>query len=193
MPNNHVFNSFHNPVFTHSTNTYTDPGIVSPPENGASRAGSLFSITGSASALVVLSLISAVITLKVTNPGGSGKTVYVSRIGISIGGSSLLSALSGSASFQKGGTLSSPTTLTPTNNNFNSSAVSVMTAQSSTAAPTGGTTFNAVQLAPGGLTQEYTGSIIVPPGNSITVSVTSSSSSVGLTITSSANISWWEA
>ncbi|WP_282938418.1 hypothetical protein [Paenibacillus sp. RC67] len=193
MPNKNVFNTLNNPVFTESVNTYQAPGIVSPPESGASKAGSLFSITGSASALVVLSLISAVITLKITNPAASGKTVYVSRIGISIGGSSLLSALSGSSTFLSGGTLTSPTTLTPTNNNFNSSSTSVMTAQSSTSAPTGGTTFTTIQMAPGVFAQDYVGSIIVPPGSSLTVSVTSSSSSVGLTITSSANITWWEA
>ncbi|MGZ4161576.1 MAG: hypothetical protein ACXVNF_12395 [Neobacillus sp.] len=49
------------------------------------------------------------------------------------------------------------------------------------------------QLAPGPFSQDYTGRIIVPPGSSLAVSVTASSSTVGLTITSAVNISWWEA
>ncbi|HBS45170.1 MAG TPA: hypothetical protein DEA91_13180, partial [Paenibacillus sp.] len=83
-------------------------------------------------------------------------------------------------------------TLTPTNNNLGSSATSAMTVQSSTAAISGGTTLFNYQLAPGAFTQNFTGSIIVPPGTTICANVTSSSSAVGLTITSVLGLLWWE-
>lgn len=193
MPNHNVFDGFSNPVYTQMTNTYQSPGIVAPPESSASVAGRLFSVTASASATVVLTLISATITLMISNPAASGKTLYVSRITGSIGGSSLLSSLAGSASVLKGGSLSSPSSLTPANNNFSSAQASAMTARSSTSAVSGGTTLLSFQLAPGPFSQEYAGRLIVPPGSAIALTVTSSSSTIGLTMTSAANISWWEA
>lgn len=193
MSNNEVFNTSGNPIFTQMTNTYQSPGIISPPESNASLAGSLYNVNLSNSALVVLGLTSATISLMITNPVGSGKMIYVSRVMGSVGGSSLLSSLSGSAVLVKSGTLTAPSTLTPSNNNFSSTNVSVVTAKSSVSTVSGGTTLLSFQLAPGPFSQDYTGRIIVPPGNSLAVSVTASSSTAGLTITSAANITWWEA
>lgn len=174
-------------------NTYQTPGIISPPESNASQFGSLYSVNRSNSALVVLGLTSATISLMITNPVGSGKTLFVSQVTGSIGGSSLLSSLSGSAVLVKSGTLTAPSTLTPVNNNFSSTNISAMTAQSSVSTVSGGTIIFSFQLVPGPFSKDYTGRIIVPPGNALAVSVTASSSTVGLTITSAANISWWEA
>lgn len=192
MPNQFVFNDNDQPVFVEMVNTFQSPDISAPPEISASQNAVLYSTNGSASALVVLSLLSAIMSIRISNAVGSGKTVYVSRISGSIGGSSLLSAMSGSFTIVKGGTLTSPTTLTPTNNNLGSSATSAMTAQSSTAAISGGTPLFNYQLAPGAFAQNFTGSIIVPPGSAICANVTSSSSAVGLTITSVLSLSWWE-
>jgi len=192
MPNQYVFNDNDQPLFVDMVNTFQSPDISAPPEISASKAAVLYSTNTSASSLVVLSLISAITSIRISNAAGSGKTVYISRISGSIGGSSLLSAMSGSFTIVKGGTLTSPATLTPTNNNLGSAATSAMTVQSSTAAISGGTTLYNYQLAPGAFSQNFTGSIIVPPGNAICANVTSSSSAVGLTITSALGLLWWE-
>lgn len=192
MPNQFVFNDNDQPVYVEMVNTFRSPDISAPPEISASKNAVLYSTNNSASALVVLGLLSAIMSIRISNAVGSGRTIYISRISGSIGGSSLLSAMSGSFSIVKGGTLTSPSTLTPVNNNLGSSATSAMTAQSSTAAISGGTTLFNYQLAPGAFAQTFTGSIIVPPGSAICANVTSSSSAVGLTITSALSFSWWE-
>lgn len=193
MPNYYVFDTITRPVNVQMTNTYQNPDITAPPETDASKSGRVFSINGSASATVVLGLTAATISMLVTNPLGSGRTVYLSQITGSIGGSSLLSSLTGSMSIVKGGTLTSPSTLTPANNNFGNATTSVTTAQSSTGAITGGTIVVPFQLAPGPFMQSFRGSIIIPPGSSISAIVTSSATAVGLTITSVLNLNWWEA
>jgi len=192
MPNYYVFDTNTSPVNVHMTNTYQNPGISAPPEANASNSGRLFSIFGSTSALVVLGLTSATMSILLSNPSGSGRTVYLSQINGSIGGSSLLSSLTGNMFIVKGGTLTSPTTLTPANNNFGNTTTSTSTTQSSTAVISGGTTVASFQLAPGPFAQHFSGSIIIPPGNAISATVSSSSSAVGLTMTSVLNFYWWE-
>jgi hypothetical protein len=118
--------------------------------------------------------------------------VYISQISGSIGGSSMLSAMSGTFTIARGGALTAPGTLIPVNNNLASAASGSMTVQSSAAAVSGGTVLYTYQLAPGAFTQVFTGSIVIPPGGAISVSVSSSSSSVGLTITSALGFTWWE-
>jgi hypothetical protein len=193
MSNFHIFNTSNHPLYNHTINTYQNPYAVSTPEGSAGRAGSLFSVTGSDSATVLLSLISARISLRMNNPPGSGKTMYLSSIIMSIGGSSLLSNLTGSATVVRGGTLTSPVNITPANHNFSSANASVLQAQSSTSAISGGTTLMTMQLAPGAVVLPFNGSIVVPPGSSMCVSVVSSSAVIGLTITSVATVTWWEA
>jgi hypothetical protein len=192
MPNNYVFNDNDQPVYVETVNTFRSPDISAPPEMSASENAVLYSANASASATVVLSLIAAIISVRINNPAGSGKTVYISQISGSIGGSSLLSAMSGTFSLVKGGTLTSPATVTPVNNNLASTATSSMTVQSSTAAISGGTTLASYQLAPGAFSQTFTGSIIVPPGSALCANVTSSSSAIGLTIISALSLIWWE-
>lgn len=192
MPNNHVINDDDQPLYVEMTNRFQSPDIIAPPEMDASENAVVYSTGASASATVVLSLISAISSVRIANPAGSGRTLYISRVAGSVGGSSLLSAVAGTFTIYSGGTLTSPATLAPVNNNLGSSATSVMTAQSSTAVVSGGTTLYTYQMAPGTFMQPFTGSIIVPPNSAICVNVTSSSSSVGLTITSSISLSWWE-
>lgn len=192
MPNYYVFDTITRPVNVQMTNTYQNPGTIAPPETDASKSGRVFSVNGSNSATVILALLSATISILITNPLGSGRTIYISQITGSIGGSSLLSSLTGSMSIVKGGTLTSPTTLAPANNNFGNATTSVSTTQSSASTISGGTTLTSFQLAPGPFAQQFSGRIIVPPGSSISAVVTSSSSAVGLTITSVLNVNWWE-
>ncbi|MEK5026118.1 hypothetical protein [Paenibacillus sp. FSL M7-1046] len=192
MPNRYVFNENDQPVYVEMTNTFRSPDISAPPEMNASENAALFSSNASASATVILSLSSAIISVRINNPALSGRTVFISHISGSIGGSLLLSAMSGTFTIVRGGTLTTPGTLTPVNNNLASTAASSMTVQSSTAAISGGTTLYTYQLTPGVFTQVFTGSIVVPPGSAISANVTSSSSSVGLTITSALGLMWWE-
>ncbi|AIQ54709.1 hypothetical protein [Paenibacillus sp. FSL R7-0331] len=192
MPNHYVFNDNDQPLFVEMTNTFRSPDITAPPELGAAESAVLYSANASASATVVLSLISAVISVRINNPAGSGRTVFISRITGSIGGSSLLSAMSGTFTIIRGGTLSSPAALPAVNNNLASSAVSSQTVQSSTSAVSGGTVLNSYQLAPGSFSQSFTGSIVLPPGSSLCANVTSSSSAIGLVITSALSLTWWE-
>ncbi|MEK5030190.1 hypothetical protein MKY96_01965 [Paenibacillus sp. FSL R7-0302] len=191
MPNNYVINDNDQPVYVEMTNTFRAPDISAPPEMSASQAAVLFSANASNSATIVLSLLSAVISVRISNPAGSGRTLYLSRISGSIGGTSVLTSISGSFSIVKGGTISSPSTVTPVNNNLASAAASSMTVQSSTAAISGGTVLANVQIAPGVFSPAFTGSIIVPPNNVISISVSSSSAAVG-TIISALSLNWWE-
>jgi hypothetical protein len=191
MPNNYVINDNDQPVYVEMTNTFRAPDISAPPEISASQSAVLFSANASNSATIVLGLASAIITVRINNPAGSGRTLYLSRVSGSIGGTSLLTSISGTFTIVRGGTITSPATVTPVNNNLGSPAASAMTVQSSTAAITGGSVLATYQLAPGVFTPAITGSIIVPPNNAISINVTSSSAAVG-TIISALSLTWWE-
>lgn len=191
MPNNYVINDNDQPVYVEMTNTFRAPDISAPPEISASQAAVLFSANASNSATIVLSLLSAVISVRISNPAGSGRTLYLSRISGSIGGTSVLTSISGSFTIVKGGTISSPSTVTPVNNNLASAAASSMTVQSSAAAISGGSVLANVQIATGVFSPAFTGSIIVPPNNVISISVSSSSAAAG-TIISALSLNWWE-
>lgn len=191
MPNNYVINDNDQPVYVKMTNTFLAPDISAPPEISASQSAVLFSANASNSATIVLGLASAIITVRINNPAGSGRTLYLSRVSGSIGGTSLLTSISGTFTIVRGGTITSPATVTPVNNNLGSSAASAMTVQSSTAAITGGSVLATYQLAPGVFTPAFTGSIIVPPNNALSINVTSSSAAVG-TIISALSLTWWE-
>ncbi|AIQ60756.1 hypothetical protein [Paenibacillus borealis] len=191
MPNNYVINDNDQPVYVEMTNTFRAPDISAPPEISASQSAVLFSANASNSATIVLGLASAIITVRINNPAGSGRTLYLSRVSGSIGGTSLLTSISGTFTIVRGGTITSPATVTPVNNNLASSAASAMTVQSSTAAITGGSVLATYQLAPGVFTPAFTGSIIVPPNNALSINVTSSSAAVG-TIISALSLTWWE-
>ncbi|NOU82856.1 hypothetical protein GC101_28735 [Paenibacillus sp. LMG 31459] len=191
MPNNYVINDNDQPVYVEMTNTFRAPDISAPPEISASQSAVLFSANASNSATIVLGLASAIITVRINNPAGSGRTLYLSRVSGSIGGTSLLTSISGTFTIVRGGTITSPATVTPVNNNLGSPAASAMTVQSSTAAITGGSVLATYQLAPGVFTPAFTGSIIVPPNNALSINVTSSSAAVG-TIISALSLTWWE-
>jgi hypothetical protein len=125
---------------------------------------------------------SAPLVLQVSNPGGSGRTLYISQVTASSATAALTLALLRNATV-------SGTTATPVNMNFGSSVTSVMTARTSTAAPTGSpATLLSLLLAVGPLIYNLNGRIIVPPGNSLTISITISTGSSAAT----GGIYWWE-
>ncbi|PEA53023.1 hypothetical protein CON64_20440 [Bacillus pseudomycoides] len=192
MSNYYVFDNVNNPVSTKSINTFNNPSVVSSPENSASKSGVFFFTTATNSQSLGILGGSVIITLQISNPSGSGKTLYVSSISGGTGVSlSLLSSFTASMQLIQGGTLTSPTTLTPFNANLQSSNTSVMTARSSTSAVSGGTTFMNLPLQPGQFFIDYTGSIIVPPSKSISITINASLSVAGV-LSTNANISWWE-
>jgi len=177
MANYSVFNQIENPLYTQQVNTYIAPGIDSTPEGSASKAGVLFGVNFASTVTT-----SAPLVLQVTNPLGSGKDMYISRVAGSAAAAAVILTII------KNGTVSG-TAVTKVNLNFGSSTVSVMTAQSATTAIIGTpVTVASLLLSAGPFLINYTGSIIVPPNNSLTVSATISSG----TSASTASINWWE-
>jgi hypothetical protein len=192
LTNEQVFNEPSQPLIFSMNNTYRAPGIVAPPENNAGRNGLLFSTTASASGTVALGLLTVNCSLRINN-ASANRTLFLSRLIVSIGGSSLLSNVSGSAVVTRGGTLTSPAAAVPVNSNFGSAQTSTMTVQTSTSAITGGTALISFQLAPGALELDYSGQIVVPPGQALCINAQASSSSIGLAILAALSASWWEA
>jgi len=177
MANYSVFNQIENPLYTQQVNTYIAPGIDSTPEGSASKAGMLFGVNFASTVTTAAPLV-----LQLTNPSGSGKNMYVSRIAGSAATAAVILTII------KNGTVSG-TAVTKVNLNFGSTAVSVMTAQSATTAVTGSpVTVSSMLLAAGPFVINYTGSIIVPPNTSLTVTATLSSGTSATT----ASINWWE-
>lgn len=193
MPNYYVYNDAGQPIDSLTVNTYREPAVSAPPETDAAMNGALFTTSTANSGTVVLSLLSVNGSVRISNPAASGKTAYVSRLSNGIGGTSLLANLSGSVTVTRDGTLSSPAAATPVNHYFGSATASVMTVHTSATAITGGTLLLSFQLAPGTMVLDYTGGILLPPGQALCVNTLAASSSIGLTITSTVAITWWEA
>ncbi|MBW4080918.1 hypothetical protein [Paenibacillus sp. S150] len=190
MPNQYVFNDNDQPVYVEITNTFQAPVIAAPPEMNASQQTVLFSAAASNSAVSILGT-TVNISVRINNTAGSGRTLYVSRMSSSIGGTALLTNITGTFTIVKGGTLTSPSSITPVNNNLASPAVSVMTVQSSASAISGGTILYNYQLEPGMFAQDFTGSLIVPPGNALSINASCTTTVAG-TIVSAVNVAWWE-
>lgn len=193
MPNDHIFGSANKPLADRNVNTYQAPAIGAPPESSAGRAGALFTAGATNSTTLGLLGGSVISTVQITNPAGSGRNVYISRItgGINVA-LNLLSSFTGTLAIVRNGTLGSPALLTPVNTNFASSSTSLMTARSSNAASTGGTPVLSMPLAAGPFSFDEIGRFIVPPGQSYTLTVSGSLSVAGL-LASTANVMWWEA
>ncbi|MBW4080917.1 hypothetical protein [Paenibacillus sp. S150] len=177
MPNDAIFNQSTQPLYTEQVNTYLAPGIDTLPEAGAAQSGLLFAVPFTSTVTA-----SAPLVLQISNPAGSGRTVYISRVTASSAAAGVTLALLRNATV-------SGSTVTPVNFNFSSSVTSVMTARSSTAAPTGSPgTLMSLLLSTGPVIINLNGRIIVPPGNSLTLSLTVASGSIAGT----GGISWWE-
>ncbi|NUU77174.1 hypothetical protein [Paenibacillus xylanilyticus] len=168
------------------------PGIVAPPENNAGSVGSLFNSGTTNSTTLGLLGGSVIVTVQLANPAGSGRTLYVSRFsgGITVS-LNLLSSFSGSMILSANGTLASPSTLTPVNSNLSSTNISVAAVRFSTSAPSGATTLMTLALQAGPFSSNVFGSYVVPPGQSINLTV-SGSLTVGGLLASTAYFAWWE-
>ncbi|WP_127584473.1 hypothetical protein [Paenibacillus koleovorans] len=176
MTNHSIFNSSNLPLYTYSTNTYVAPEIGNTPEGDAAKAGAFYILSsGNISVGGGSSLL-----LQAANAGGSGKTMYISRI---VGGTTAAVVLTINSS----GTITGGVTPTPFNTRFGSANTSVMTGRRNTGTLGGSpTVFWTAQLSAGLFSVEFRGGLIVPPGQtiSITLGTTASSSSI--------NLSWWE-
>ncbi|WP_340025648.1 hypothetical protein MHI24_10855 [Paenibacillus sp. FSL K6-1096] len=177
MPNEAVFNQNNQPLYTEQVNTYAAPGIGSLPEAGAAMSGLLFGIPFASTVTT-----SAPLVIQVSNPGGSGRTLYISRVIGSSGTASVTLTLLRNATV--GGSV-----VTPLNYNFGSAVTSVAVARTAAAAPTGSpATLMSMLLPIGPVIIDLDGRIILPPGNSLTITITIASGSSAAT----GNISWWE-
>lgn len=177
MPNDAVFNQNGQPLYTEQVNTYIAPAIDSLPEAGAAVSGLLFGIPFASTVTA-----SAPLVMQVANPGGSGRTVYISRVIASSGTAAVTLTLLRNAAL--GGAV-----ITPVNYIFGSAVTSVATARTATAAPTGSpATLLSMLLATGPVILDFDGRIMVPPGTSLTATVTIASGSAAAT----GHISWWE-
>lgn len=175
MPNYHVFNNADDPLFTQQVNTFIAPGIESTPEGDAAKVGILYAANFSATVAAGQNLI-----LQTSNPSNSGKTLYISRVSGSV------SAAGATFSLLKNGTVSG-SAVTPVNFNFGSANTSAMGVRSATGTVSGSpVTIITLVLSAGQFVIDFTGRIVVPPGNSLTVTVGPGSA------TATANVNWWE-
>lgn len=177
MPNEAVFNQNSQPLYTEQVNTYIAPGIDTLPEAGAAMSGLLFGFSFAATVGTAAPLV-----MQVSNPAGSGRTVYISRVIASSATAAVSLTLLRNATV-------TGTTATPVNYNFGSAVTSITTARTAVVAPTGSpATVKSMLLAIGPVIVDIDGRIIVPPGNSLTLTITISSGTTAAT----GNISWWE-
>ncbi|MFD2703414.1 hypothetical protein ACFSVM_23545 [Paenibacillus shunpengii] len=176
MTNYSVFNTANKPIYVQQTNTYVSPAIESMPDLSAASAGRLFTLTtGNVSAGGGANLL-----LQVVNPAASSRTLYLSQI---IGGSTAAASLI----VYNGGILTGGTTPVPVNNNFGSSVTSAVTTQQVTGTVTGSpVTLMNIPLTAGAYNIQLRGSVIIPPGRSVTISIGPGS------LTGSINLTWWE-
>lgn len=176
MPNFFVFNNAGSPLFTQSTNTYTAPGVESLAESDAAKSGLLFTLASGISSVPS----GQNLLVQVTNPGGSGKTMYISRI---IGGITAAATLT----IASGGTFTAAATPAPFNMNFGSATASSMTTKTANGTLGGSpVSFTAILAAAGQYTIGFGGGIVVPPGGVLTFSAGTGA------LNASANIMWWE-
>ncbi|WP_338553496.1 hypothetical protein [Paenibacillus sp. KS-LC4] len=177
MTNNAVFNNEKNPLSMLINNAYTSPAIIAPPEENAAVNGRLFIVTSGSSSIGAANNQ----LIQITNPSGSGRSLYISSISGGISAAATLNLYST-------GTVTGGTTPTPFNSQFGNTTASIATARVATGTITGTPTlFMTMLLAAGVFNFTFTGAIIVPPNRAITISV-----GTGV-ITAATNIVWWEA
>ena len=176
MVNYHVFNTELKPIYMQQNNTFTSPGIIGAPELDAAKNGVLFILsTGNISVGAGSTLL-----LQTANPNSS-KRLYISRIS---GGTTAAAALR----IASGGTITGGSTPTAFNALFGNVTTSVATNRSNTGT-LGGTpvTVMTLQLTSGMYLFDLDGGLIVPPNQSLSVTLGTGA------LTGSINLTWWEA
>ncbi|MWC27355.1 hypothetical protein [Paenibacillus sp. MMS18-CY102] len=176
MTNYSVFNNENSPVYMQANNGYTAPAIVSPSEYDAAGNQRLFYLTtGNVSVGSGASLL-----LQITNPNGSGRTIYVSRIAGGASNSITLTVYSG-------GTITGGTTPAPVNGYLGSATATVVTTKQNTGTLGGGPVSIFTAMASDLYVVDFEGAIIVPANQTLSVTVGTGS------LTASINLVWWEA
>ncbi|BFH63320.1 MULTISPECIES: hypothetical protein [Paenibacillus] len=177
MVNFKIFNKSSLPLYTQNVNTYTSPGIGSLPSSSAASAGASFTLTSGS----VTVPISQNLLLQISNPAGSGKTVYASSIS---GGSTAAATVN----VYSGGTITGGTTPTPQNNLFGSTITSIVTTHQNNGTLGGSPVlYINVPVTAGLYSISLNGSLVVPPGQTLTITLGTGA------LTGSINLSWWEA
>ncbi|MDK8181478.1 hypothetical protein [Paenibacillus sp. UMB4589-SE434] len=176
MPNNAVFNTTSTQLYALLTNTYTNPAVEEDASAAAAAAGVSFRLpTGNVSVGGSQNLL-----LQISNPSGSGKSVYMNNIS---GGSSA----SASLILYSGGSIAGGTAPSTINSNLGNATTSIVTTKQLTGTLGGTpTTLYSTFVTAGIYTFTFGGSIVVPPNQVFTVSL-----GVGA-LTGSINLNWWE-
>ncbi|SFF22730.1 hypothetical protein SAMN05216378_5570 [Paenibacillus catalpae] len=189
MPNNPIFDRYYGA----SANSYTQPGLEIPAQSGTSKqAAGSFSISASNSLSLGLLGGSVNSSIRIANPSGSGKTIYLGQIiGYTSISLSLLSSFSAQVTVYSGGTIAAPTAVTPVNLNLGSGTAAAASVTTSINAVTGGSSFILYPLQPGPFSFTVGGGVAVPAGQTLTVNVVGSLSVLGL-LGVGVEVIWWE-
>ncbi|WP_239301322.1 hypothetical protein [Paenibacillus sp. ACRRY] len=176
ITNYNVFNQSNGPLFTRLTNTFSAPGIEASAESGAAAAGSFFALTTNNTLLPN----NQNLLLQIINAVGSGRTLRISSIS---GGTTAAATLV----VYSGGTITASSTPVPVNTLLGSTNTSVVTTRQNTGTLGGAfTSLLSLPLTAGMFRMDFEGSIVVPPGQTLSVSV-----GVG-NQTAAINLFWWE-
>ncbi|MBR2565384.1 MAG: hypothetical protein IKE29_12255 [Paenibacillus sp.] len=178
MTNTNVFNQSNGPLFTQLTNTFAAPGIGAAPDTGAAAAGSFFALTTINSSLPS----NQNLLLQIVNASGSGRTVRIAGL---FGGTTAAATLV----VYSGGTVAIPGSVTPVpvNTLLGNTNTSIVTTRQNTG--TLGGTFTSLLSMPltaGMYTLDLNGSIVVPPGQTLSISVGTGNQTAAI------NLFWWE-
>ncbi|MBD8840763.1 MULTISPECIES: hypothetical protein [unclassified Paenibacillus] len=176
MTNSNVFNQSNGPLFTQMTNTYAAPGIEASVDTGAAAAGSFFALTTNNIAIPA----SQNLLLQILNATGSGRTVRIASLS---GGTTAAATLV----VYSGGTVTVGTTPVPVNTLLGNTNTSIVTTRQNTG--TLGGTFTSllsIPLTAGMYSLNLNGSILVPPGQSLSISLGTGSQTAAI------NLFWWE-
>ncbi|MDT0124669.1 hypothetical protein Q9R46_18545 [Paenibacillus sp. RRE4] len=176
MTNTNVFNQSNGPLYTQLTNTFAAPGIGAAPDTGAAAAGSFFALTTNNVSIPS----SQNLLLQILNAAGSGRTIRIASLS---GGTTAAATLV----VYSGGTVTVGSTPVPVNTLLGNANTSIVTTRQNTG--TLGGTFTSllsIPLTAGLYALDLNGSIVVPPGQSLSISL-GTGSQVG-----SINLFWWE-
>lgn len=177
MTNYSVFNSENSPLYVLLNNRYNSPAVIAPPEEDAAASGRFFMVTSASTTVGAGSNL----LVQITNPNGSGRSLYISKISGGVSASAAVNLYSG-------GTVTGGTTPAPFNMQLGNAATSVAGARVATGSVTGTPTLFYTSLLTAGMFEiVFTGGLIVAPNRSIAISIGTGA------ITAAANISWWEA
>ncbi|PQP84372.1 hypothetical protein C0Q44_07280 [Paenibacillus sp. PCH8] len=176
MTNYNVFNQSNGPLYTQLTNTFSAPGIEASPASGAAAAGSFFALTTNNVSIPS----SQNLLLQILNAVGSGRTLRISSL---TGGTTAAATLV----IYSGGTVTLGSTPVPVNTLLGNTNTSIVTTRQNTGTLGGTfTSLTSIPLTAGMYALDLNGSIIVPPGQTLSISV-GTGSQIG-----AINLFWWE-